>query len=341
MGMRKAPSRGSPPQAVADAPVGELVPRCDALSRAWLVELVSAWPIERIAELPLQGFALAGPGVCRAALRALAGEQALSGLGDTARCLRPLAPELAVRAVEALRRVLWDALVEELRGSQARARGAQAGRLAELADRLGAVCAALAASGVTRVDSPGRDVQPASGRVAPPIEPPVQAPRPRRLPSTASSLDGESGVSEPWLHAIGRRIELRARDGRPFAVLLVEVEDIQRLTDAEVDGDVAAALALAERVLLEHLRPGDELVREQSGRYWILAPDTEAAGARVLAGAFATAPRGLEGHRGVALSFAVGLALCGEDQVEARTIADEAENSLLAARSTGAGVAPA
>ncbi|MGI8559715.1 MAG: hypothetical protein ACR2ND_15670 [Solirubrobacteraceae bacterium] len=325
--MHETPLDPGRPRAAADAPIDSLLVRSDELARAWIVQLVAAWPLERLAELPLADFAITGPGACRAALRAVVEDAALVRLADAADTLRGLDPELAVRAAEALRRTLWAALLDELRG----ARGAQ---LAELADRLGHVCAALAAAGVAGAG-------PGSGPVPPaPIEAPTQAPRPRRLREAGSALDRAPGVAEPWLEAIGHQIDRRARDGRPVAALLVEVVGRERLAQADLDGDVAAAFARAERVLLECLRPGDELLREQPGRYWILAPDTDVGAAHLLAWGVAAAPLQAEGHRGAPLAFAVGVALCPDDGETARMLADHAEGALLAARSAGVGVVP-
>jgi hypothetical protein len=137
---------------VADAPSEALLARADELARRWAIALILALPVERIGEFPLEGFAREAPALCAAVVRALQSDDELAriapregagGEGSFAGRVAEVtgAPDgrAAVEAVEALRGVLWQALLEELRW-----RGfeqAPAHQVADLADRLAYVCA--------------------------------------------------------------------------------------------------------------------------------------------------------------------------------------------------------
>src|SRR4051794_458353 len=140
------PSRARP---VADAPVAALIADADELGKGWLLELVASGPLAAAQGLPLDDLIRDGPALCSAVARALGDDVELARLapgGD----LAPLAaraaalagahdPRAAVAAVDALRRVIWDASLAEL----PRAPGAL---VADLADRLAAVCSGVVAA---------------------------------------------------------------------------------------------------------------------------------------------------------------------------------------------------
>jgi hypothetical protein len=139
---------------VAEAPVDALIARADELARGWAIALILVRPLDRIGELPLERLSREGPALCAQAIRALASDIELermtgAGVADgredsaSARGLAALAgardPASAVEAVEALRGVLWEALLDELRWplfDRSRPR-----QVADLADRLAYVCA--------------------------------------------------------------------------------------------------------------------------------------------------------------------------------------------------------
>jgi hypothetical protein len=138
-------------RAVAAAPVEALLARADELARRWAIALILALPSERIGEFPLERFALEAPSLCATVIRALQSDAELEriapsgGGGRESSSTSRLAEvsgardgKAAVEAVEALRGVLWEALLEELRWrgfDQAPAR-----EVADLADRLAYVC---------------------------------------------------------------------------------------------------------------------------------------------------------------------------------------------------------
>jgi GGDEF domain-containing protein len=139
----------------------------------------------------------------------------------------------------------------------------------------------------------------------------------------------------PWTAAIERRLGRQREDGLPFAVLCVELADLDRLVAADRDHDVVAALEAAEAQILTQLRPADGLVRERAGRYWLTASDTDAGDGRALALRIAAAINGLPPHRGVPLEVAIGVTACPSDGSDARVLEALAEEALFAARAAG------
>jgi GGDEF domain-containing protein len=274
--------RAAAPEPIADTPLAAVLGRPDELAKAWLIELLAARPLAAAPELPVAALARDGPDVCAAVVRALA--EPADGLGGATELLRQLGDDdqaQVVWAVEALRRAVWLEVVSQL--------GRPAAELvAELADRLGYVCALL----------------------------------------TAGTLGG----SPAWLAPIERALGDRA----PFAVLVVEIADRERLAATDLGEDLfdRAELGLAAR-----LRTGERLVRELPGRWWVLAPDVDREVARRRGETLAAALD--DAHHGVPLACSVGVALSPGDGQTAEALAERAEQELLVARAAGLGVAPA
>ena len=151
----------------------------DELARRWAVAMILARPIERMGELSLQEIAIEAPALCAQVIRALQSDVELdrltgwgppSGREHSAQALRFAtiagAPDAvaAVAAVEALRGVLWDVLVEDVRwtaGDRSTPR-----LLADMADRLAYVCAGLLEVAVAEIAAGSQSVQPDSADVA-------------------------------------------------------------------------------------------------------------------------------------------------------------------------------
>ncbi len=141
--------------------------------------------------------------------------------------------------------------------------------------------------------------------------------------------------SGPWIDAIERRVERYERDRAPFAVLLVELIDVERLRHTELPGEISRLLGLVEAALSGELSPADSLTRETPGRYWLLASDTDPGAARALVVRLASAVRGAASHGGAPLEVAVGIAGCPSDGAQAGGLAAHAEVALYAARASG------
>jgi GGDEF domain-containing protein len=154
-------------------------------------------------------------------------------------------------------------------------------------------------------------------------------------PEWAHGVDQPS----PWIGAIERRLERYERDRAPFAALLVELIDVERLRHAELPGELSRLMGLVEAALSGELRPADSLTRESPGRYWLLAPETDTSGARALIERLASAVRNAAKHGGAPLEVAVGVAVCPADASRAAALAAHAEIALYAARASGKPVA--
>ena len=142
-----------------------------------------------------------------------------------------------------------------------------------------------------------------------------------------------------WTAAIARRLERYERDGVSFAVLLVELADVERLRHAELPGEMARLTGLVEAALAGELRPADSLTRESPGRYWLLAPETDSSGAQALAEQLSEAVRRAVSHRGTPLQVAIGVAVCPADGTQATALVAHADIALYAARAAGRPVA--
>jgi len=148
---------------VAGAPLDALIADADGLARRWAIALINLRPLERIAEISLEAFAREAPPLCTLVVRSLGSDDELeriTGRGSAgiredsapAHTLRALSGArsgpAAVEAVEALRGVLWDALLGELHWPVADR--SQSRLLADLADRLAYVCASVLAASLAQ-----------------------------------------------------------------------------------------------------------------------------------------------------------------------------------------------
>jgi hypothetical protein len=140
-------------RALAELPVDALLERADELARRWAIALILARPLEGIGGVPLEELAHDAPSLCEQTIRALHSDlelDRLTGSGtpsgrERAAAARSLgemsgasdAPGL-VAAVEALRGVLWEGLLEENRLPGYGEAGSR--RLGDLGDRLAYVC---------------------------------------------------------------------------------------------------------------------------------------------------------------------------------------------------------
>jgi hypothetical protein len=384
-------------RAVAELASETLTGRGEELARRWAIALILARPLQELGELPLEELSRAAPALCAQALRAVQSELELERLagrrGSSAReqaaDARGLAaicgarePAALVEAVEALRGVLWEALLGELREPSARL-------LADVGDRLAYVCAVLLAAGMGTIasgvdagapDADARAPQPTSraavvrdlasvstprGEVviiderAPAAEvpqPPAPAP-PVRAPAAGehaqpwgeprSALPGEPPAEieirdqrreegpAAWISSIGAQLERFERDGAPFAVLLVELVDIERLRRDGPAEQLTWRAAELERALTAASESwSGSVARERPGRCWLLAPGTDRAGAERLAQRLTRElSSGGGGERRPSLAVAIGTAICPEDGLEPAALAAYADIGLYAARS--------
>lgn len=146
--------------------------------------------------------------------------------------------------------------------------------------------------------------------------------------------DARGGGYAPVGAAIERRLQRHAADRMPFSVLLVEVLDVERLRALRSNDEVLREIWAVESAVAEQLRPADTLLREIDGRWWLVAPDTDAVAARQLAERLASAARRFS-HRGAPLRVAVGIAVCPDHGLDPTALIGHADVDLYAAQAAG------
>jgi hypothetical protein len=387
----------TPPRArpIADLSSEAALARADELARRWVIALIRTRPLDRIGDVPFEDLAREAPSLCAQALRAvqsdvelerLTGRGAPSGREESAAARRLAVicgarePAAVVEAVEALRGVLWEALLDQLTEPSPRLVG-------DVCDRLACVCAATLAAAVEAMavavaaEVDGGDIESelsttSRREVAQASSPPgeavivderahVTAAPPagegrssdegrssgvaERRPSWGESGTVASGVAAveieirdergeqgpaAWITSIGAQLERFGRDSSPFAVLLVELLEIERLRRQELAEELSRLAGGMEQALTAALGAwSGSLTRERPGRCWLLVPETDRAGVERLAErlTLAVAARA-SGHRTL-LAVAIGTAVCPEDGREAAALAAHADVGLYAARS--------
>jgi hypothetical protein len=372
--------RTSPParaRPIAELPGEAVLTRAEALARQWVIALIRARPLAGIGELPLEDLASEAPALCTQMLLAMQSDAELKRLAGHSAAGAPeqhaSAQRLAsicgardavavVEAVETLRGVLWQALLDQLREPSPRLVG-------DVCDRLAYVCAVLLAAaldtgatpalapeqrgdvprerpavGVREVVRPGSSL---AGAVivdehADPAAVAVVGERRSVAPAAAAQPSPEIEIRDQrrehgpaaWVSSIGAQLELFERDSTPFAVLLVELFDNERLRRREPPADFMRLVDEMERALADALgaRSGS-LARERPGRCWLLVPAGDRAGAERLAQRLTRAVDAHAGARDERLAVAIGTAVCPDDGREAAALAAHADLGLYAARS--------
>jgi len=356
---------------VADLYGDALLARSEELARLWVIDLIRSCPLDAIGAVPLDVLALEAPSLCAQVLRAvqsdvelarLTGLGAASGREDTAPARRIAAiagvQDIAalVEAVESLRGVLWEALLDHLSEPSTR-------QVGDVADRLAYVCAAALAvavntpiapeAGATVTDaevvitdsspsmrpashagsSPARavivDERPLSWDESPPVRPPA------RQAEIEIRDERRAEGAGAWIGLIGGQLERFQRDRLPFAVLLVELVEIERMHNGELPKELVGLAERVQRMLVATLEARSDcgsLTRERPGRYWLVAPATDRSGARELAERVALAVASCAEQCASALAVAIGIAVCPDDGREAAALAAHADLGLYSDR---------
>jgi GGDEF domain-containing protein len=301
-----------PPAPVADVPPAAIADGV-APAKGWLLALIAARDLQDAAAVPTAELARDAPKLCAAILRAVGSDAELE--------LPPLAaragamagagsPASAVAAVGLLRGALWEAL-------RATMPPLDAATTSALAERLAWVCDLVAAATVS--GPRGGEGERAALRVRDVRD---------------GSRPGTEGGARDWRAAAARLLA----DGRPFALLALEIDDAARLLAADPEAG-AAALARAQDAVRDELRPGDVLGREEDGRLWVVAAELGASGGRALAERLADAVAAAAAPKGAPLSVSVGIAAAPTDGTDLDDLAARAEEALFAARAAGRPVA--
>jgi hypothetical protein len=351
----------------------ELLAQAGMLAKRWAIGLIVARPPHEIGEVPLEDLASEAPALCAAILRAVRCERDLERLTDPADPEHAAARRLAsicgahdasqlALAVEELRALLWQALLAQPLEDPERLAG-------EACDRLAHVCSIVLACALAGRE-PGED-EPAAAAVAGatrslPLRPSAREHGPARAAIVDERDEDRGAPSSPagaeiaarderveagpaaWIGALGARLERFAEDGVPFAVLLAEVVDAERLRAHEPPGEPERLTAAFEQLLMTELRahagvparppwgraPREEgsLTRERVGRLWMIVPDTDRAGGLRLAERLHERAAGLRTSRGSRVPVALGAASCPQDGRDASVLAAYADVAVHAAR---------
>ena len=366
------PEQTHPPASTRPRPVEravgeELLAQAGALAKRWAIALIVARAPDEIGDVPLEELASEAPALCAGILRAVRSERELERLLDVADPEHVAAERVAALcgardasqaalAVEELRRVLWQALLAQPLDD----RGGAAG---EACDRLAHVCSLVLAAGLAIPAGDAEGVGPADGAGTQPLpSQPAGGPSPARaiIVDEHEETPGGAGVEiaarderveagpAAWIGAIGARLERFGEDGVPFAVLLAEVLDAERLRAHEPPGEPERVTAALEQVLRAELRARartrtglhlgaglreeGSLTRERAGRLWMLVPDTDRSGALRLAERLEEFASALRTSRGNRVAVVVGAASCPQDGREASALAAHADVGVYAAR---------
>lgn len=325
-----------------------LLARCEDLTKGWLLALLEQAPLEEAPAILAADVARDGPRICDAVIRALADDTDLRRLeaGGALELLVSQAGDFAgahsvdgaSRAVDALRAVIWSAVRDALPQPDP-------DQVSQLAERLALVIELVRGAALRHVamrsiapdqlrDRPDRptvvrDPPPPRGQFPPePQEPP------RPPPSGAEAPPPDA----LWVGAIEDEIARSERSGTPLSLLLVELEDSERLVAVEEPAEATATFGRFAQAVRAVLRRQDTLACESDTRAWIIARDTGRVGAQALGSRVVGAVRAAPPWRGAPLTVSVGLAVLGEDGRDREGLIEAAEQSRFAAEASGIGV---
>jgi GGDEF domain-containing protein len=146
-------------------------------------------------------------------------------------------------------------------------------------------------------------------------------------------------VGDPlWIGALRDEIVRAARVRSPLSLLLVELDEAERMIAVEPGREASATFGRFAQAVRTALRHRDVLACETESRAWIIARDTGRAGAQALGSRIVTAVPAEQSWRGAPLTVSVGLAVLGEDGHNAAALIDVAEQMRFAAEASGIGI---
>jgi GGDEF domain-containing protein len=143
---------------------------------------------------------------------------------------------------------------------------------------------------------------------------------------------------ELWVRALDEEIIRSRHEGMALALLLVELEEADRMRTVESGSEVGASFGRFAQAMRTALRRRDILACETDTRAWIVARDTMRTGAQALGGRIAGAVQSAGPWRGAPLTVSVGVAVLGEDGQDRETLMGAAEQDRFAAAASGTAV---
>jgi GGDEF domain-containing protein len=237
-------------------------------------------------------------------------------------------------AVDALAGVLWAALRQQVAVDDGEL-------ISDLAERLTLVCGVLRAAALERL--PGNvladeDIREATGPARPsPARPAPASASPARPEPVGRSSVHATPADPLWLDALEEAVAHAV--GSPLSLLLVELDDAERVVATESAVAATAAFEHFAQAVRRAVRRHDILVSETDGRAWIIARDTKRSQAEALAECVAEAVGHGVAWRGAPLIASVGVAVLGENGATADELIDAAEEARFAAAASGTDVA--
>ena len=349
--MQAGPPRRRPARAVADAPINQLLARLDELTKGWLLALLEHASLDDAPGILAADLPCDGPRVCEAVVRALGDDADLRRIepdgqlellvARTGQLAGATTPEASIGAVDTLEAVIWSAIRAELHDDDP-------DLLAEISERLARIVA-LVRSAVLRgatssapATPPATHLRPLPNPQQPPTaaDPDVPEPSARRPepPEPEPEPETLAGDGQVWIGVLDRELTRAERSGSPLSLLLLELEEAERLLAVEPPTEAAATFGRFAQTVRGVMRRQDILACESDARAWIIARDTSRAGAQALAARTAGSLRMAQAWRGAPLTVSIGVAVLGEDGSDSDELIDSAEQSMLAAAAEGVGV---
>jgi GGDEF domain-containing protein len=344
--MQAGPPRRRPARAVADAPIESLLAHLDELTKGWLLALLERASLDEAPGILAADIARDGPRVCEAVVRALVDDADLRRIeadgqlellvSRTGELAGAQSAEAIVRAVDTLEAVVWSALRAELRDDDPEF-------VAQLAERLARIAGLVRAATLRGIGTSGTASTP--GTHLRPLPNPGPAPSARAsgpvVPDRPPMHEGASPATvdeSVWVGVLDRELTRAQRSGSPLSLLLLELEEADRVIAVEPPNEAAATFGRFAQTVRGVMRRQDILACETDARAWIIARDTSRAGAQALAARTAGSVRMAQAWRGAPLTVSIGLAVLGEDGSDTDELIDSAERARLAAAAEGVGL---
>jgi GGDEF domain-containing protein len=333
----------------------------DELTKGWLLALLERASLDEAPGILAADLARDGPRVCEAVVRALADDADLRRIeadgqlellvSRTGQLAGAHTPEASIRAVDTLEAVIWSAVRSEVRDDDPEL-------LAEIAERLSRIAGLVRAATLRGATStapagpPGTHLRPLPDPQRPSSRPGTGGTEPQGGRHSERSERSEPSEPEPepaapetlagdeqvWVGVLDRELTRAQRSGSPLSLLLLELEEAERVLAVEPPGEAAATFGRFAQTVRGVMRRQDILACESDARAWIIARDTGRAGAQALAARTAGSVRMAQAWRGAPLTVSIGLAVLGEDGSDSDELIDSAEQAMLAAAAEGVGV---
>lgn len=141
------------------------------------------------------------------------------------------------------------------------------------------------------------------------------------------------------LHHLGRIAEASAETGRPFALLMIDVDRFKTINDVHGHAAGDAVLRGIAGVFTANLRGVDMLARIGGEEFLVAMPETGEMAARAVAerlrARLAAERHDIGGGNAVTATVSIGVAVSGGETVDVQGLLDRADRALYAAKADG------